>query len=153
VPPDREAPDREAPSAPKAGVEPVAPSPHRRAPTRFSLAGVALLGAAAVIALIVTVGIFLPAIGAIGAAAGRDPAGLPARITVCGRTWTKDSLSRTFTRNEIYERTNAEPIVVSTGLMAACPPEVRPPSGGTATVVYAKTGGDAYVPYELAGGP
>jgi hypothetical protein len=133
------------------------PSPHRRAPTRFSWPGIALLGAAGVVAATVTFGVFLPAIGALGEAAARDPANLPARITVCGRDWNKDALDRTFTRDEVLARTDAEPIVVSTGLFPGCPPEVRAPLVGTsdamATVVYAQVGPDAFVAYELAGGP
>lgn len=134
---------------------PVVPSPHRRAPARFSWVGVALLGAAAVVAFTLTLGVFLPAIGALGDAARRDPANLPDRITVCEREWTRDTVDRTFTRDEILARTDAEPIVVSTGLAPACPPEVSAggDAGGTATVVYAQIGDDAYVPYTLVGAP
>ncbi len=118
--------------------------------------GLALLGGAAAIAITVTLGIFLPAIGQIGAAAARDPASLPGRISVCGRDWTKDALSRTFTSLEVFERTEAAPIVVSTALLAPCPAGVFPtgdPADGMATVVYAQVGDDALVPYELVGGP
>ncbi|HYO44260.1 MAG TPA: hypothetical protein VES19_13775 [Candidatus Limnocylindrales bacterium] len=134
-------------------AEPVVPSPHRRAPARFSWVGIALLGGAAVIAFTLTLGVFLPALAALGETAARNPANLPDRISICARDWTKDSLSRTFTRDEILARSEAEPIVVSTGLLADCPPAVRPATGGMATVVYAQTGEDAYVPYELVGGP
>jgi len=109
-----------------------------------------------VIAITLTLGVFLPAIGALGEASARDPGGLPARITACGRDWTKDDLGRTFTRNEIVTRTEAEPIVVSTGLAAACPPGVEAPAGdpdGMATTVYVKVGEDAFVAYALVGGP
>ncbi len=132
------------------------PSPHRRTPARFSWLGVALLGGAAVIAFTLTLGVFLPTIAALGETAARDPANLPDRITVCGRDWTKDSLSRTFTRDEIVTRTEAEPIVISTGPLASCPPEVDAPGGnadGMPTVVYVRTGEDAFVAYDLVGGP
>jgi hypothetical protein len=114
-----------------------------------------LLGAAAVVAVTVTLGVFLPAIGALGRAAASDPANLPGRITVCGRDWTKDTLDRTFTRDEILARTEAEPIVVSAGLLPACPPEVLAPGDaeGMATVVYVRIGDDRFVAYELVGGP
>ena len=83
----------------KPGAEPIVPSPHRRAPARFSWLGIALLGGAVVVALVVTVGIFLPALGALGEAGARNPANLPVRITVCGRDWTKDAVERTLGRS------------------------------------------------------
>ena len=139
----------------KTGAAPIVPSPHRRAPARFSWLGIALLGGAVVVALVVTVGIFLPALGALGEAAGRDPANLPARISVCGRDWTKDALDRTLTRDEILARTDAEPIVVATGAAPACPPEVAAGGDpdGMATTVYVKVGDNAFVAYDLVGGP
>jgi hypothetical protein len=134
--------------------EPVVASPHRRAPARFSLPGVALLGGAAVIAFTLTLGVFLPAIGALGEAAARDPANLPDRIAVCGRDWEKDALSRTFTKDEVVTRTEAEPIVVSTGPSPSCPPEVGAgDEDAMATSVYVKVGDDAFVAYDLVGGP
>jgi hypothetical protein len=132
------------------------PRPTRRPPIRFSWIGVAVLGAAGVIAFVVTTGAFLPALAEIGRAAARDPANLPDSITVCGRDWSKDPLSRALTRDEVFARTEAEPIVVSTGLLAACPPEVGADGTGAegmATVVYVRAGDDAFVPYELVGGP
>ena len=48
------------------GSQTPAPVPPLRAPTRFSWLGIALLGGAAVIAFVVTVGIFLPALGELG---------------------------------------------------------------------------------------
>ena len=135
---------------------PGAPNPPRRPPIRFSWIGVAVLGAAGVIAFIVTTGAFLPALAEIGRAAARDPANLPDSITVCGRDWKKDPLDRALTGDEVFARTEAEPIVVSTGLLAACPPEVGAPGGdpdGMATVVYVRAGDDAFVPYSLVGGP
>lgn len=132
------------------------PGPPRRPPVRFNWIGVAVLGAAGVIAFIVTTQAFLPALGEVGAAAARDPGNLPDSIRVCGRAWTKDPLDRALTRDEVYARTEAEPIVVSTGPLAACPPEVRVDeqgADGMATVVYVQAGDDSFVPYELAGGP
>ena len=146
-------PPRPAPG--KSGGAPVVASPRRRAPARFSWLGIALLGGAVVVALVVTVGIFLPAIGALGTAGSGDPAALPARISVCGRDWTRDALERTFSRDEILARTDAEPIVVATGPSANCPPEVG--TGGTAegmaTTVYVKVADDAFVAYDLVAGP
>ncbi len=150
------APEPPATSDDAANTGAPVPSVRRRAPTRFSWVGIALLGGAAVVAFTVTLGVFLPAIASLGEAAPRDPAGLPPRIRVCDLDWTRDALNRTFTRAEIVARADAQPIVVSTGLAPACPPEVGAPGGdpdGMATVVYAKVGDDAFVSYELVGGP
>lgn len=139
----------------KPGAEPIVPSPHRRAPARFSWLGIALLGGAVVVALVVTVGIFLPALGALGQAGARDPANLPARISTCGREWTKDALNRTFTRDEILARTESAPIVVATGSAPSCPPEAASgeDADGMATSIYVKVADDAFVAYDLVGAP
>jgi hypothetical protein len=131
---------------------PAAPEPWRRPPVRFSWVGVAALGAAGVVAFAVTVGVFLPALAEIGNGAARDPANLPDTITVCARDWRKDALDRALTRDEVFERTEAEPVVVPTGLLAGCPPGVRV-GDAMMTVVYAQVGEDSFVPYELVGGP
>jgi hypothetical protein len=144
---------RGRPGAP--GAEPIVPSPQRRAPARFSWLGIALLCGAVVVALVVTVGIFLPALGALGEAGARDPANLPARISTCGRDWTKDALNRTFTRDEILARTEAAPIVVATGSAPSCPPEAASSgdADGMATSIYVKLADDAFVAYDLVGAP
>jgi hypothetical protein len=141
------------------GEEPGRPGesrPPRRPPTRFNWIGVAVLGAAGVVAFVVTTGAFLPALAEIGRAAARDPANLPDSITVCGRDWRKDPLDRAQTREEVFARSEAEPIVVSAGLLPACPQEVGADGAdaeGMAPVVYVLVGDDAFVPYELIGGP
>jgi hypothetical protein len=115
-----------------------------------------LVATAGLVAVVVTFGIFLPAFGEVGRMATRDPATLPGTITVCDRDWQRDPLARTFTADEIYERTEADPIVVSAGPFPACPPEVAAPAGdqeGTAAPVWVKVGDDAYVRYDPAGGP
>jgi hypothetical protein len=162
-PPAERAERNDAPSSARAADRarhdpgrPGSPEPGERRPVPFSWPGVALLAGAGLIAIVVTFGIFLPAIGEIGASAARDPRNLPARISICGRDWTKDALNRELSRDEVYARTEAEPIVVSTGPFAACPPEVSAAggdAGGMATVVFVQTGEDRFVPYELVGGP
>ena len=77
-----------SPPAPRDAAGRLAPVPPLRAPTRFSWLGIALLGGAAVIAFVVTVGIFLPALGELGRM-GQDPASLPRQLTVCDRTWDR----------------------------------------------------------------
>ena len=63
-----------------------APVPSLRAPTRFSWLGIALLGGAALIASVVTVGIFLPVLGEL-CRLRQGPAKLPdssRRVTASG---------------------------------------------------------------------
>ncbi len=132
------------------------PDPPRRPAARFNWIGFAVLGAAGVIAFVVTTSAFLPALAEIGAAAARDPANLSDAITVCGRDWSKDPLDRELTRDEVFARTEAEPVVVSGGPFPACPAEVHGQDDGTegaTTVVYVRTGEDAFVPYSLVSGP
>ena len=79
--------------------------------------------------------------------------GLPERVHICGRDY----------RGPVYEQTLAairadgiEPVLVDTGLLAPCPAgactNVAEPTA-CATVVYVRIGEDAYVSYELLGGP
>jgi hypothetical protein len=90
-----------------------------------------------------------------GAAAIHDPASLPARIHVCGRAWTKDSLDRRFTKAEIDDQFGVSPTLVDPRLFAPCPSGACNTTGAgpCATVVFARVGEDAYVDYSLSGGP
>lgn len=91
-----------------------------------------------------------------GADQVHDVSTLPDHIAVCGRTWVKDSLARQSTLNEIRALTDVEPAVVGTGMFAPCPSGVCAQvarGGGCDTVVYVRVGEDAYVDYELSGGP
>ena len=79
--------------------------------------------------------------------------GLPHQVHVCGRDY----------RGPAYEQTLAairadgiEPVLVDTGLLAPCPAgacTTVATDTGCATVVYVRIGEDAYVSYELLGGP
>ena len=100
-----------SPGAPTPVLTP-APVPPVRAPTRFSWLGIALLGGAAVIAFVVTVGIFLPALGELGRL-GQDPASLPRQLTVCDRTWDRGQDVTRLTAEEVFARDDREPIVVT----------------------------------------
>ena len=85
-----------------------------------------------------------------------DVSTLPDHISVCGRTWVKDTLGRQDSLAEIRARADVEPAVVGTGMFAACPPGVCTTAGQRSpchTVVYVRIGEDAYVDYELSGGP
>jgi hypothetical protein len=113
-----------------------------------------IVATALLVAFLVTTGIFLPALGELGRLASHDPNAAAARISMCGREWTRSNIPAQ-TRDEIVARDGSEPVVVSTGAAPSCPPGARPdgPTGALATVVYVKTGPDAYVAYELVGGP
>jgi hypothetical protein len=128
------------------------PVPPLRAPTRFSWVGIALLGGAAVIAFVVTVGIFLPALGQIGRM-GQDPASLPGRLSVCDRTWDRGQDVTGLTAEEVFARDDREPIVVTASGPGACPTGAcgadAAANEGCATVVYVQKGEDRYVRYEL----
>jgi len=92
--------------------------------------------------------------------AGRDPntthdaATLPERITVCGRTWTRDGLGAQLTLADA-KKSDGEPSVVATGPFAPCPPGpcTTVADGPCDTAVFLRVGADAYVGYELSGGP
>ena len=127
------------------------PIPPLRAPTRFSWLGIALLGGAAVIAFVVTAGVFLPALGELGRM-GQDPASLPRQLTVCDRTWDRGQDVRVWTLAEVAARDDREPIVVTASFPGVCPPGTCGSAGtdeGCATVVYVRKGQDEYVPYDL----
>jgi hypothetical protein len=94
--------------------------------------------------------------------AGRDPntihavGSLPHRISVCSRDWTEDALNRQVTFEQARTmKSGGDPVVVATGPFAPCPPgPCTATTGGPCdTVVWVRTGGDAYIGYELSGGP
>ena len=122
-----------------------------RAPTRFSWLGIALLGGAAVIAFVVTFGVFLPALGEIGRM-GQDPASLPRQLTVCDRTWDRGQDVRVWTLEEVTARDDREPIVVTASVPGVCPAgacgAVRGGRGLCHGDLRAK-GQDEYVRYDL----
>jgi len=100
----------------------------------------------------------VPRIGnALAGASGiHDVDGLPEHIQLCGRSWQKDVLVRTFTVAAIKERFAVDPVVVDPGPFAACPSgpctDVAQP-GACHTVIWVRVGQDAYIDYELQGGP
>jgi hypothetical protein len=130
--------------------------PPLRAPTRFSWAGIALLGGAAVIAFVVTVGIFLPALGELGRM-GQDPASLPRQLTVCDRTWDRGLDVTRLTAAEVFARDDREPIVVTASGPGACPAGAcgadAAANEGCAAVIYVQKREDEYVRYELVASP
>ena len=94
--------------------------------------------------------------------AGRDPntihamGSLPRRISVCGREWTKDNLDRQVTLEQARAmKPSGDPSVVATGPFAPCPrgPCTETADGPCDTLVFVRVGEDAYIGYELSGGP
>jgi hypothetical protein len=115
---------------------------------RGRIVGLAALGGAAVVAIVVTIGIFVPALGAMfsGAPTPVDLADLPATITVCDVEYalvaaTPESLQAA------RARAGAEPVVV--GVRATCPDGVCVRNGACLDVVFLKTTDDRFVPYTV----
>ena len=80
-----------------------------------------------------------------------DPRSLPAEISMCDRRWKRDSLLRSW--SAAAPRIAGRMTVVSPGpfgLLTACP---WPAGAVVATVIFVRIGEDAYVGYELRGGP
>ncbi|MEO5965820.1 MAG: hypothetical protein ABIR11_10180 [Candidatus Limnocylindrales bacterium] len=123
-------------------------------PERSRWIGLAAVGAAAVVAFVLTVGVFLPSIDAIVTQAtsvgSRTAAPLPDTILVCNREYAKGS-SGASTLESIRASADREPVVVSTD--PGCPSGVCLEGGLCLTVVYLNAGPDAYVAFELLEGP
>jgi hypothetical protein len=92
----------------------------------------------------------------LGATDVHDAATLPDRLSICGRDWTRDSLDRRSSRSELLALYGVEPTLVDPLPFAPCPEGPcavglrRPPCD---TVVFVRVGRDAYLSYELVGGP
>ena len=119
---------------------------------RGRLVGLAAVGCASVIALVVTVGIFLPALGALTSGGIRpvDAASLPDTILVCDRDYARSGVSLD-TVVQVHDRDGKDPTVV--GVSNSCPEGVCMTAGVCLTVVYVATTNDRYAAYELQGGP
>ena len=128
--------------------EPPKPPVTQEERDRGRLIGLAALGAAAVVAIVVTVGIFVPALGAMfaGAPTPVDVANLPPTITVCDVEYT---LVATTPESLDGARTRAsgEPVVV--GVRGSCPEGVCVRNGACLDVVFLKTTDDRFVPYSV----
>ncbi len=91
-----------------------------------------------------------------GADGIHDAGALPARIQLCGRSWRKDELARSFTAARIREEFGVEPIVVDPAPFAPCPPG---PCTDVAqaeschVVIWVRVAEDGYMDYSLQGGP
>jgi hypothetical protein len=88
-----------------------------------------------------------------GVMAIHNPLKLPDRIHVCGRDYHGPGSARTL---DMIRMDGIEPVLVDTGVLAPCPAgacTTVATVSGCATVVYVRVGDDAYVAYELLGGP
>ena len=143
---------RGASEAPVPGPRPSAtkpPDPSIRRPP--SLLGIAIVATAGLVAMWMTFGVFLPVLGELGNA-GSNPAALPRTLEACGQTWIRGATTTRRTLEEVVAREGGDPVLV-TDSGPACvrrvPAARRVRISACATVVYVKTGDDAYVPYEL----
>jgi hypothetical protein len=91
----------------------------------------------------------------LGATDIHDPGLLDDRISVCGRHWRLDVTGREFTRAQLQATFGDNVVLVDPLPLAPCP---TGPCGYNTdapcnTVVFVRVGDDAYVDYELVGGP
>lgn len=90
-----------------------------------------------------------------GGAAIHQAGALPRQIGVCGRDWSEDAVGRYFTLDQMVVLDGSEPAIVDPGPLAACPAGACTVAAGGAcdTVIFVRVAKDAYVGYELQGGP
>ena len=114
------------------------------------------MATAGLVAVVVTFGVFLPALGELGRVGQAAPADPPRMLELCGGTWARGATATIRTVDEIRTVDGRDPIVVSATGPAACPAGACGSPGADAScsnVVYVKTGDEAYVRYELLAGP
>ena len=113
-------------------------------------------GAAAVVAGVVAV---LAVVGAVAPTPGaiHDLGSLPPSMSVCNRDYVLDALERRRTRADIEGLLGTADLpVTDPGLFPACPPSPRALGRALADVwpeIYVRVGVDAWIGYELQGGP
>jgi hypothetical protein len=112
---------------------------------RRTVIAVAVL-AAILVPLLVIAGIILQGPGVM---AIHDQLKLPTRVHACGRNFQGPGPARPL---GAVRSDGVEPVLVDTGPLAPCP-EGFCIGISCATVVYVRVGDDAYVAYELLGGP
>jgi hypothetical protein len=86
----------------------------------------------------------------LGPDAVHPAAFLPERFTACGRTWHGPGSTRSLAE---IRADGTDPVFLDPAPLSACPANLHPRPEQTATVVYVRVGSDAYVAYELVGGP
>lgn len=134
------------PGASEPAKPPVTPEERERG----RIVGLAALGAAIVVAVVVTIGIFIPALGAVFSNAPKpvDATALPTSITVCDVEYALVSGTPEGHDAAFVRAGGAEPIVV--GVSGTCPDGVCVRNGACLDVVFVKTTDDRYAPYGVA---
>jgi hypothetical protein len=121
---------------------------HRTRPARPTV----IAGLAIAATILIAIGSGARALRGSGPESVHDPATLRSRITVCGRDLKGPGPIETLAS---MHAVLANPVLVDPAPFAPCPAGActRVADGPCATVVYIRVGDDAYVPYELVGGP
>lgn len=91
------------------------------------------------------------ALGAI-----HNPNALATTLSVCGRSWERDILNRQLSLAQIRSQSEGPPVVVDPTNSTPCPAAACSQNAVNlpcATVIYVRVGKDAYLGYELQGGP
>jgi hypothetical protein len=130
------------------------PAPPPKAPVsqeevaRSRLIGLAAIGGAAVIALVVTVGIFLPALGALTSGGIRpvDVASLPDAVVVCDHNYAR-STTGLLSIADVRAADGRDPVVV--GATSSCPSAVCVANAACLDQVYVETTDGRYAAYVL----
>lgn len=141
--------------APKSGAatEAAAPKPELSDADRARgrAIGLALVGAAAIVALVVTIGIFLPALGTLAGGGVRpvDAAALPETIAVCDREYTRAD-GTLLTLDGARAAVGGEPVIV--GVNGGCPENVCGRNGACLATVFVQTTDDRYAAYSAGDG-
>jgi len=102
------------------------------------------------VAVVVTIGIFVPALGALlsNAPSPVDAAALPTTITVCDVEYAQVSVIPEALDAARARTGGGEPIVV--GVSGTCPEGVCVRNGACLDVVFVKTTDDRFAPYAVA---
>jgi hypothetical protein len=139
---------RPDPSAVRPASVVLKPAVTREEQERGRVLGLAAVGCASVVALVVTVGIFVPALGALTSGGIRpvDAASLPATILVCDHDYARSNAALD-TRVKVHDRDGKDPTVV--GIANTCPPGVCATGGACLDVVYVATTDGRYAGYAL----
>jgi len=130
------------------GADPLKPAVTPAERERGRIVGLAALGGAAVIAVVVTVGIFVPAIGALfsNVPTPVDSVNLPATITVCDVEYALAAAAPE-SLDAARSRAGADPVIV--GVRGTCPSGVCVRNGACLRTVFLKTTDDRFVPYTV----
>jgi hypothetical protein len=130
-------------------VEPAKPPVTAEERERGRIVGLAAVGAAAVVAVVVTIGIFIPALGAVFSNAPRpvDVTQLPTSIVVCDVEYALVSATPDSPDAARARAGGTDPVVVGTS--GTCPEGVCVRNGACLDVVFVRTTDDRFAPYAV----